>query len=337
MSRCLSLAALGKGYTAPNPLVGAVIVYNNNIIGEGYHKKYGSHHAEVEALNSVSLVDKAKIKDATIYVNLEPCAHYGKTPPCADRLIIEGIRRVVIGTLDNHSLVCGRGLEKLKNAGIQTNVGILVEECNELNSHFFTANEKQRPFITLKWAQDENGNFARKDYKQHWITSDNTKIFTHKLRSEHQAIWVGTHTLLYDFPSLNNRVYSGNSPIKVVVDAHNRIPIHHPIFESGDIIYIATKEITLPNILNCITSDFSLSNILNILFEKKIISLLVEGGAMLLQSLINEDLWDKAYRYSGMNNILTEAIPSPQLSTTSSEIFYFDKDKIEVFLNPCII
>lgn len=337
MSRCITLAALGKGFTAPNPMVGAVIVYNNHIIGEGYHRKYGSNHAEVEALNTLSQKDKAKIKDATIYVNLEPCAHYGNTPPCADRLIAEGIKRVVVGSLDNHSLVCGRGIAKLNNAGIENTVGILEKECILLNTHFFTANEKLRPYITLKWAQDENGNFARKDYSQHWITSDKTKIYTHKLRSEHQAIWVGTNTLRYDIPTLNNRYYTGNSPVKVVVDAHESIPIHHPVFESGDIIYISTKEITQSNIQNCITSDFSLSNIMNILFEKKIISLLVEGGAMLLQSLINENLWDKAYRYSGMNTIEHEAIPAPQFPKTSSEIFYFDKDKIEVFLNPCII
>ncbi len=338
MSRCLALARLGKGFTAPNPLVGSVLVHDNTIIGEGYHRKYGGSHAEVEALQSISDTDRYKLKAATVYVNLEPCAHYGNTPPCADRLILEGVQRVVIGSLDNHSLVSGRGLQKLLDAGIECSVGILEAECRKLNVQFFVANTYKRPYITLKWAQDTLGNFGRKDLRQHWITQETTRIFTHKLRSEHQAIWVGTHTLLYDYPSLDNRYFTGNSPTKVVVDANGRIPHTHPIFEKGDVIYIAKKEFLRSNIHNCITVDFSLTNILHILYKQKICSLMVEGGAQIIRSFITKNLWDKAYRYTGINLITGEAIPSPQFtSVVPSDIFYLNKDKIEVFLNPCYI
>lgn len=337
MSRCLVLASQGKGYTEPNPLVGAVIVYNDKIIGEGFHKKYGDNHAEVEALNSVSSSHKDKIRHSTIYVNLEPCSHYGKTPPCADRLIEEGIWRVVIGTIDNHSLVCGRGIEKLRRAGIECTVGIMEKSCKELNAHFFTSHQLHRPYISLKWAQDKYGHFATKDNKQHWFTGQSTKIFTHKLRSEHQAIWVGTHTLLTDHPRLDNRLYLGNSPIKVVVDAHDRIPHDHPIFSGGKIIYISNKENNLANVLNRTTDDYSLVNVLHILYQENIISLMVEGGARLLQQFLSENLWDKAYRYIGNNSLEAEATAAPPFTITPTDIFYAYKDKIEVFLNPCFI
>jgi diaminohydroxyphosphoribosylaminopyrimidine deaminase/5-amino-6-(5-phosphoribosylamino)uracil reductase len=334
MWRCLQLAKLGMSYTAPNPLVGCVIVYQDRIIGEGYHKKYGEAHAEVNAIASIATQDLQYLPEATLYVNLEPCAHYGKTPPCTQLIIKNKIKRVVIGIQDKFSLVNGEGIKQLQNAGIATTLNILPLECYNLNRSFFRVIEKNRPYIILKWAKDSNGNIARQDKLPHWITQPISKRLTHKLRSSCQAILVGTNTIIYDNPKLDNRYFFGTSPIKIILDRHQRIDFDYNVFKGGNVIYFTSKDrLTPPNVEVIITEDFSLKNILSILFKKNIKSILVEGGKTLLDEFIQEQLWDEVWQYTGANNI-DKGIQAPILNTKASHSFFINTDKIEVFLNP---
>jgi diaminohydroxyphosphoribosylaminopyrimidine deaminase/5-amino-6-(5-phosphoribosylamino)uracil reductase len=227
MQRCIELAKNGLGTTYPNPLVGSVIVYNNKIIGEGWHKKSGEPHAEVNAVNSVK--DKSLLKKSTIYVSLEPCSHFGKTPPCCDLIIKNEIPNVVIGTVDPNIKVAGNGIEKLIEAGKNVTVGVLERECMELNKRFFTFHLKKRPYVILKWAESQDGFIApiknlRKEQKPVWITNEFSRQLVHKWRSEEQAILVGTKTVIDDNPKLDVRDWEGNNPIRIILDQNNRIP-----------------------------------------------------------------------------------------------------------------
>ena len=232
IKRCIELAQNGLGTTYPNPMVGSVIVHKNKIIGEGWHKKSGEAHAEVNAINSVK--DESLLKDATIYVSLEPCSHFGKTPPCSDLIIAKEIKRVVIGTMDPFAKVAGRGIKKLMDAGCEVKVGILEDECLELNKSFFTFLKKQRPYIILKWAQTEDGFIApenREGKRPVWITNKYSGQLVHKWRSEEAAILVGTNTVLKDNPSLNVRKWTGKSPIRIVIDRELKTPDEFPILD----------------------------------------------------------------------------------------------------------
>src|SRR4051812_3591439 len=230
MHRCLELARLGAGNVAPNPMVGAVFVHEGRIIGEGYHQEYGKAHAEVNCVNSVSNEDKKFVSSSILYVSLEPCSHYGKTPPCTNLIIKEKIPRVVVGCRDPFKEVAGKGIEKLQDAGVEVTVGILEKECKELNKRFLTFHTQHRPYIILKWAQTANGKIGNRDSERLFITNEFANHLVHKWRSEEMAILVGTNTAFIDNPELTNRLWNGKSPIRLIVDTHLRLPSSLKIF-----------------------------------------------------------------------------------------------------------
>lgn len=313
MHRCIQLAKLGKGQVAPNPLVGAVIVHSDQIIGEGYHRRFGEAHAEVNAVNSVK--DKSKLSEATIYVSLEPCAHYGKTPPCADLLIHHNFKKVVIGCTDTFDQVSGKGVEKLRNAGIEVEIGVLEEECRELNKHFFTFHEKKRPFVFLKWAETTNGFIDSKNTNDTvsgsstvgtvtWISVQEMKSLVHKWRSEHVAILVGRKTIESDNPSLNVRELTGRNPIRIVIDSEAQLKSDYSIFnKAADTIIInSVRSEKKENVEYLKLEKINPENILMALFEKGIQSVFIEGGATTLQSFIDSGLWDEACNIIGQES-----------------------------------
>ena len=300
MSRCLQLAQYGVGYVAPNPMVGAVLVYDDRIIGEGYHHHFGEAHAEPNAINSVKQPEL--LQDATLYVSLEPCSHYGKTPPCADLIVNSGISRVVIGTLDPNPKVSGRGVEVLQEAGIEVLVGVMEKECRELNKRFFIFQEQKRPYILLKWAQTQDGFMDRKrrDNTESPLQISNTitKQMTHKMRSENQAILVGVNTVLLDNPSLTVRDWTGKSPVRIAIDRQGRIPTNFNLMD-GSVRTIIFTEILRKNehnleFIKINFDEHALPNILQNLFEQNIHSFMVEGGASILNIFIEAGLWDEA-------------------------------------------
>src|SRR5690554_5115458 len=249
MMRCIELARLGMGHVSPNPLVGCVIVHRNKIIGEGYHRQYGGPHAEVNAINEVT--DHQLLKESTLYVSLEPCAHYGLTPPCSDLIIEKMIPKVVIGTTDPFAAVAGRGITKLQKAGVEVVTGVLEDSCRELNKRFFTYHQKQRPYVILKWAQTADGFIDMERNPADigtptWITGPLALTLVHKLRSEEDAILVGTNTALADNPSLTVRHWSGRNPIRAVVDLNRRLPQSLNIFngKAQTLIFNTDKEST---------------------------------------------------------------------------------------------
>lgn len=300
ISRCLQLAYNGLNNVAPNPMVGAVIVHNDRIIGEGYHIRCGEAHAEVNAIRSVK--DENLLKRAIIYVSLEPCSHYGKTPPCADLIIEKGIPRVVIGCMDPFSLVAGRGINKLRQAGIEVTVGVLEEECKNLIKHFITFNTLRRPYITLKWAESIDGfiDINRTGGSPIILSNPLTSMLVHKKRAEHTAILVGRKTALLDNPSLTTRNWYGKSPIRLVIDKDLTLPKSLKLFNGEVPTWVFTqKAIESPYWqTEYIQLDFSkdlLPQILEISYQRKLQSLIVEGGSQLLQSFIDSGLWDEAY------------------------------------------
>lgn len=295
INRCLQIAKNGLGTTRPNPMVGSIIVYNDTIIGEGYTSKYGGNHAEVNAINSVS--DKALLKQATLYVTLEPCSHYGKTPPCSNLIIKHNIPNVVIGCIDDNEKVAGKGVKKLKDAGCKVIVGVLENECKTHHKRFFTFHNKKRPYIILKWAETKDGFIAPKtknEQKPVWITNKTSRQLVHKWRAEEQAILVGTNTVLQDNPTLTTRDWIGNNPIRVVIDKDEKLPKELSVFNaSAETIVINRK-----------TIDFSKNigrQICNLLFKKSINSITIEGGQKTLQTFIDENLWDEARVFTGQS------------------------------------
>ncbi|CAN5173512.1 bifunctional diaminohydroxyphosphoribosylaminopyrimidine deaminase/5-amino-6-(5-phosphoribosylamino)uracil reductase RibD [soil metagenome] len=331
MYRCLELAAKGAGYVAPNPMVGAVLVYNNRIIGEGYHEQYGQAHAEVNCINSVVAKDKHLIADATMYVSLEPCAHYGKTPPCADKIIAENIKHVIIGCRDPFKEVDGKGIEKLQVADINITLGILENECKEMNKRFFTFQTKHRPYIILKWAQTANKKIALVNDERLLISNDLTNKLVHKWRSEEAAILVGTNTVLLDDPALNNRLWSGRNPLRLIVDMHLRLPFSLKVFnkQQASVVFNLLQHDMNDSGLSYyrVTEDVSIVHqVLNACYQHNIQSILVEGGAKLLQSFIDEGAWDEARVIT--NELLTveQGLPAPTLN-------YFSLLQTEHLLN----
>ena len=272
MRRALELARHGELDASPNPMVGAVIVDpSGRIIGEGWHRRCGEGHAEVNAVASVK--DRDLLKDATMYVTLEPCSHYGKTPPCADMIVENGIPRVVIGTLDPFAKVAGRGVARLLDAGVEVTTGMLEKECRELNRKFMTAHSLQRPYITLKWAQSTDG------FIDGHISTPLNSMLVHKLRATHDAILIGSGTALADNPTLTTRLYAGKSPVKVVIDRRKRLPADLRLFSDGDVIVI--------------DGEMTLAEAMHTLYNKGISSVLVEGGAQVIESFAKDDLWDE--------------------------------------------
>ncbi|QDW23121.1 bifunctional diaminohydroxyphosphoribosylaminopyrimidine deaminase/5-amino-6-(5-phosphoribosylamino)uracil reductase RibD [Flavobacterium sp. KBS0721] len=307
IKRCINLAENGFGTTFPNPMVGSVIVYENQIIGEGWHKKAGEPHAEVNAIRSVK--DKSLLKKATIYVSLEPCSHFGKTPPCCDLIIEHQIPNVVVGTVDPNEKVAGNGIKKLIAAGANVTVGVLEKECNELNKRFFTFHQQKRPYIILKWAQSQDGFLSPEkeidqDRKPVWITNTYSRQLVHKWRSEEQAILAGTQTIIDDNPKLNTRDWSGNNPVRVVLDQNNRIPKDSFVFDNTVKTIVFTKSETNLSAenTNFEVIDFNqniIPQILAVLHRNQIQSIIIEGGLQTLQSFIDENIWDEARIFIG--------------------------------------
>lgn len=297
--RCIQLARNGMCNAAPNPMVGAVIVHNDRIIGEGYHARCGEGHAEVNAIRSVK--DESLLQESTIYVSLEPCSHYGKTPPCADLIIRKGIPRVVVGCVDPFSLVSGRGIQKLKDAGIDVKVGVLEAECRQLIKRFVTFNTQQRPYITLKWAESADGfiDINREGGQPVVLSTPITSMYVHKQRAEHHAILVGRRTALLDNPSLTTRNWYGKNPVRLVIDKELTLPTSLKLFDGSAPTWIFTaQDKASTSQVIYFKLDFSrsiLPQILQKLYENKLQALLVEGGSRLLQSFIDEGLWDEIY------------------------------------------
>ena len=315
IARCIQLASNGLCNAAPNPMVGAVVVHNDVIIGEGYHVRCGEAHAEVNAIRSVK--NKALLKESTIYVSLEPCSHYGKTPPCADLIIKEGIPRVVVGCLDPFSLVAGRGIEKLRNAGIDVTVGVLEKDCQQLIRRFVTFNTLHRPFITLKWAESADGfiDLNRTEGSPYIFSSPLSGMLTHKRRSEHSAILVGRRTALLDNPSLTTRNWFGKTPVRLVIDKDLTLPKSLALFngEVETIVFTRKNETSSLPQTTYVTLDFEqaiLPQIMEELYNRKLQSLMVEGGSILLQSFIDAGLWDEAY-IEKSDALLKEGVKAP--------------------------
>ncbi|WP_281637479.1 bifunctional diaminohydroxyphosphoribosylaminopyrimidine deaminase/5-amino-6-(5-phosphoribosylamino)uracil reductase RibD [Flavobacterium marginilacus] len=336
--RCISLAKNGLGATYPNPMVGSVIVYDGKIIGEGWHRKAGGPHAEVNAVNSVQ--DKSLLSRATIYVSLEPCSHFGKTPPCCDLIIKNKIPNVVIGTVDPFSEVAGKGIKKLIEAGIHVTVGILEEECNELNKRFFTFHQKKRPYIILKWAESQDGFIApleKSEKKPVWITNTYSRQLVHKWRTEEQAILVGTQTVLDDNPKLNARDWYGNNPVRLVLDQNNRIPKESAVFDNQTktIVFTDSKN-TIPEENTTFDSiDFKQNiagQIADSLYIHNIQSVIIEGGLRTLQTFIDANLWDEARIFKGEIS-LSRGIQAPLLPKTDSEKQLIEKDELTILRN----
>jgi diaminohydroxyphosphoribosylaminopyrimidine deaminase / 5-amino-6-(5-phosphoribosylamino)uracil reductase len=328
MHRCIELAQLAAGDVAPNPMVGAVLVHRNRIIGEGYHQRYGAAHAEVNCIESVKEKDQHLIEQSTLFVSLEPCAHFGKTPPCADLIIQQNIPKVVIGTRDPFMQVNGKGIEKLQAAGIEVECGILEKECQTLNKRFFTFHIQHRPYVILKWAQTLDGKVAGEKSDRIYISNDFSNRIVHKWRSEEMAIAVGTNTALFDDPKLTTRLWPGRSPVRIVVDMDLRLPKSLRLFSSEiPTIVFNTKQHSLPmekipaDDLKTIgvayyqvTEDVSLIHqMMNALYRLSIQSVLIEGGPYLLQSFIDEGIWDEARVICNEQLAIGIGLPAPAL------------------------
>ena len=328
MQRCLQLAAMGAGQEAPNPMVGAVLVYAGRIIGEGYHKKFGEAHAEVNCLNNVADADKGFIAHSTMYVSLEPCSHFGKTPPCADLIIKNKIREAVIGCRDSFAEVDGKGIEKLKNAGINVTVGVLENKCIELNKRFFTFHEKKRPYIILKWAQSCDGKIAllnppvggtlkHSDAERLLISNEFTNRMVHKWRSEEAAILIGTNTALLDDPALTTRLWPGNHPVRLVIDKELKLPGHLKLFDgkAKTIVFNFVKQADDGMLLHHKLDPGKkiLAQVLAALYAYQIQSVIVEGGSKLLQFFIDVGLWDEARVISNSTMVIGEGLDAPVL------------------------
>jgi len=319
INRCIEIARNGLGTSRPNPMVGCVIVHNNKIIGEGFTSAYGGNHAEVNAIASVS--DKSLLNAATLYVTLEPCNHFGKTPPCSDAIIRQQIPNVVIGTIDTHRKVAGQGIKKLKNSGCNITVGVLENECKEHHKRFFTFHNKKRPYIILKWAQTADGFIAPKtknEQKPVWITNEISRQLVHKWRTEEHAILVGINTVLQDNPNLTVRDWTGQNPIRIVLDKDESLSKGFNIF-NDEAKTLLIKE-TTPEI------------ICKKLHEAKINSVIIEGGAKTIQTFIDEDLWDEARVFNG-TSIFKEGVKAPELSKNLISEEKIQTDILKIYMN----
>lgn len=319
MHRCIELAQMGKGNVAPNPMVGAVLVYDGRIIGEGWHRQYGQAHAEVNCLDSVREEDKQYIPHSTMYVSLEPCAHFGKTPPCANRLVQEKVKEVIICNVDPFEKVGGKGLQILKDNNIATATGVLESEGLWLNRRFYCFHQQKRPYIILKWAQTDKGYFAPLNRTRHQISNESSKQLVHKWRTEEAAIMVGYHTALNDDPQLTARLWQGRQPLRIVLDRNLNLPSSLRLFDaaaetwvinekkdeqSGNVIY---KQLDFANLLPALMAELHAANKL---------SLIVEGGAHLLNTFIEAGLWDEARIFIAAND-LPEGIAAPVLNNAT--------------------
>lgn len=331
--RCIELAQKATGNTYPNPLVGSVIVHNGKIIGEGYHHKSGENHAEINAIHSVE--DKSLIPESTIYVSLEPCAHYGKTPPCALKIVEMGFKKVVIGAMDSHEKVNGKGKKIIQDAGIEVVSGILEDECIALNKRFFTFHNKRRPFIVLKWAESKD-HFMDKDFKPTQISNSLTKQFVHQLRNNEHSILIGTMTALRDNPSLTTREIIGRNPARILIDIDLKVPKDYHIFnhEAETLVFNSIKDSEEGNIKFIKTSrENFILNLLKKLYEMQIQSVIVEGGGYVLQQFIDAGLWDETLIIRNNNLTLENGTKAPKFIEVPYEIADFRDNCIEFYKN----
>lgn len=332
MLRCIELAKKGMGHVAPNPLVGCVIADNDVIISEGFHSAFGNEHAEP---NAIKKVDDALLKKSTLYVNLEPCSHFGKTPPCADLIISKGIKKVVVGNLDVNPLVAGNGIRKLQEAGIEVIHGILNQECRELNKRFFTFHEKKRPYVILKWAQTNDGFMSKMplpaNTAENWITGLESKALVHQWRTEEQSILVGHNTVVADNPQLTARLHEGNNPIRIVIDRSLDLDLHYNVFDNKakTLIFNSIKNETIKN-LHWIKIDFTnfMDELFHQLYQLNINSVIVEGGARTLEHFINTGLWDEAKVFVNPNLNFENGIESPLLDFKNETFQSIGHDKL---------
>jgi len=326
IKRCIEIAKNGLGITRPNPMVGCVIVHNKKIIAEGFTSAYGGNHAEVNAINSVK--DKTLLKKATIYVTLEPCAHYGKTPPCSDLIMKHEIPNVVIGSIDNNNKVAGKGINKLKMSGCHVIVGILEKECKMLHKRFFTYHNKKRPYIILKWAETRDGFIGppmKKEQRPVWITNTLSRQLVHKWRAEEQAILVGTNTVLQDNPSLTTRDWIGQNPTRIVIDRKKKLTDDLNVFNAE------AMTITISNKVIDFNKNMA-KQICDILYEEEITSMIIEGGKQTLQTFINENLWDEARIFTG-SKTFKNGINAPVLSRTIASEVHLKNDVLKIYYN----
>jgi diaminohydroxyphosphoribosylaminopyrimidine deaminase/5-amino-6-(5-phosphoribosylamino)uracil reductase len=340
MLRSIQIAKNGLGTTAPNPMVGAVIVYNDKIIGEGYTSAYGGAHAEVNAINSVK--DISLLKSATLYVTLEPCSHFGKTPPCADLIVKMGIPKVVIGLKDPHEKVAGNGIKKLEQAGCSVQVGILKKECEEHHKRFLTYYTKKRPFIILKWAETADGFIAPEPTlrdekkKPYWITNTRSRQLVHKWRSEEPGVLVGTNTVLVDNPQLNLRDWTGKPPTRIIIDRTLKIPIDFHVFDGKQRTIICTEVEDASQYVDHITYkilNFETSlpqQLSSLLYEEQIQSVIIEGGSKTIESFIDNNLWDEARIFKGTST-LKKGIKAPWIKGVIKEQVQISTDQLTIF------
>ncbi|CAI8914860.1 bifunctional diaminohydroxyphosphoribosylaminopyrimidine deaminase/5-amino-6-(5-phosphoribosylamino)uracil reductase RibD [Chryseobacterium sp. IT-36CA2] len=331
IKRCIELAQKALGHTYPNPLVGSVIVHNGEIIGEGYHHKAGENHAEINAIHSVK--NKDLIPESTIYVSLEPCAHYGKTPPCALKIKELGFKKVVIGAMDSHDKVNGKGKKIIQDAGIQAISGILEKECIELNKRFFTYHEKKRPYIILKWAESGDG-FLDKDFKPTAVSNTLVNQFVHQLRADEHAILVGTQTALHDNPSLTVRNIEGVNPVRILIDFDLKVPSHFNIYntEAKTLVLDSVKEGTEEHIQFIkIDKNNFLPELKEALYKEQIQSVIIEGGRFTLQQFINASLWDEAIVIKNENLMLENGTKAPEFNHTAIKTETFRDNTISFF------
>ncbi|MFA7274636.1 MAG: bifunctional diaminohydroxyphosphoribosylaminopyrimidine deaminase/5-amino-6-(5-phosphoribosylamino)uracil reductase RibD [Crocinitomicaceae bacterium] len=334
MARCIELAKKGQGYVAPNPMVGSVIVYEDRIIGEGYHQEYGTAHAEVNAINSVK--DKNLLSKSTLYVSLEPCAHFGKTPPCSDLIIANKIPNVVIGSIDPFSAVNGKGIQKLKDNGIDVTTGVLEKECQVLNKRFFTFHEKKRPYIILKWAQTKDGfiDKTRTDGEIgiNWITQPETKSLVHLWRSQEMGVLVGRQTVAIDNPQLNVREIYGKDPVRILLDSQLKLDYQHMAnkFSARTIVLNTVETKTVGQIDFIQLKSLDVTEILHSLWENEIQSVIIEGGTFTLEQFLSKDAWDEIRVLEGIN-IFNDGLKAPTIHRIPQKITNFGKDTIFQF------
>jgi diaminohydroxyphosphoribosylaminopyrimidine deaminase / 5-amino-6-(5-phosphoribosylamino)uracil reductase len=331
MRRALELAELGRGAVSPNPVVGCVIVHEGKIIGEGFHQEYGGPHAEVQAINSVK--NSALLSESTAYVTLEPCAHWGKTPPCANLLVEKGLKKVVIAAYDSNPLVGGKGIEILENAGIEVETGVLEEEARLQNRRFFTQVEKKRPYVILKWAQTHDGFVARENFSSKWISNSQSRQLVHKWRAEEDSILVGKNTALHDDPQLNVRDWVGKNPIRIVLDSNLELPESLLLFDGSipTLCFNTLKSEKKEN-LEFIKMDpnFSPEEILKELHSRKIQSLIVEGGSQVLGQFIQSGFWDEARVFTSKIKF-GSGILAPSLNQNSIKTIFLGEDKLDLY------
>lgn len=333
MNRCIYLASKGAGKVAPNPMVGCVIVHNGEITGEGFHRKFGEAHAEINAIASVG--DKTTLRNSTLYVTLEPCTHYGKTPPCTDALIKHKIPRIIIAASDNFEKVSGKGIDTLRAAGADVITGILEKEYRWLNRRYFYSVSEKRPYVILKWAQTKDGFIGRKNEIVK-ISNKKTSALSHKWRAEEQAIMIGTETAINDNPLLTTRLWHGKNPVRVVIDRTGRIPETLNIFnnDSQTIVFTETKRSNRDNV-EFVSTEFNRNfpgNMLNAMYTRGIQSVIVEGGVYTIQSFINAGLWNEARVVEG-NSELKSGIKAPSLNIEPVSQVNTGGDLLKIYIN----